>query len=380
MDAAASAMLLTRAQMSTTSFVEGSRGGDRISDYKHMLAVLDYILRSAPDWTTAASGVGLVGLPMFAVMDSVLGTTNGYAAFLDPDVNVHMKDILDEWGMYLQSSASRHVLDTHELGWFCPTAIQALTRCANEPSQSNHKFDEFYDCDSNDAHYGFTSWDDFFTRRIRTGVRPVAEPDDDDVLVHACESVAYNLEEGVNLRDSFFVKGQPYSPQDMLANDPLAAYFARGTVYQAFLSALAYHRWHAPVSGVVRRAFVQVGTYFSLPSWMGVASMGDNPDRMVPSQSYLSAMATRGIVIIEADNREIGLVAFVAVGMSEVSTCDVTVREGQHVVKGDETGMFRFGGSSYCLLFRHDLRLDGLPDVQNEESCAVRSKLATVGR
>ncbi|GAB0139990.1 hypothetical protein EsHS_00000628 [Epichloe bromicola] len=351
MDAAASAMLLTRAQMSTSSspasFVEGSRGGDRISDYKHMLAVLDYILRSAPDWTTAASGVGLVGLPMFAVMDSVLGTTNGYAAFLDPDVNVHMKDILDEWGMYLQS---------------------------------NHKFDEFYDCDSNDAHYGFTSWDDFFTRRIRTGVRPVAEPDDDDVLVHACESVAYNLEEGVNLRDSFFVKGQPYSPQDMLANDPLAAYFARGTVYQAFLSALAYHRWHAPVSGVVRRAFVQVGTYFSLPSWMGVASMGDNPDRMVPSQSYLSAMATRGIVIIEADNREIGLVAFVAVGMSEVSTCDVTVREGQHVVKGDETGMFRFGGSSYCLLFRHDLRLDGLPDVQNEESCAVRSKLATVGR
>lgn len=37
-------------------------GGGKFSDYKHMLAVLDYILRSAPDWTTGASGVGLVGL------------------------------------------------------------------------------------------------------------------------------------------------------------------------------------------------------------------------------------------------------------------------------------------------------------------------------
>lgn len=97
---------------------------------------------------------------------------------------------------------------------------------------------------------------------------------------------------------------------------------------------------------------------------MGVASMGDNPNRVVPSQNYLSAMATRGIVIIKADNREIGLVAFVAVGMSEVSTCNVTVREGQHVVKGDETGMLRFGGSSYCL----SCASMALPDVQNEES------------
>lgn len=94
---------------------------------------------------------------------------------------MHRKDILDEWGMYLQvfcslprplffemklpaqqgekSSASRHVLVTHELGWFCPTAIQAPIRCANDSSHSNHTFDEFYDCDSNDAHYGFKSWD-----------------------------------------------------------------------------------------------------------------------------------------------------------------------------------------------------------------------------
>jgi phosphatidylserine decarboxylase len=31
----------------------------------------------------------------------------------------------------------------------------------------------------------------------------------------------------------------------------LAKHFVGGTVYQAFLSALFYHRWHAPVDGVI---------------------------------------------------------------------------------------------------------------------------------
>ncbi len=35
----------------------------------------------------------------------------------------------------------------------------------------------------------------------------------------------------------------------MLDNDPLVDKFVGGTIYQAFLSALSYHRWHAPVSG-----------------------------------------------------------------------------------------------------------------------------------
>ena len=49
---------------------------------------------------------------------------------------------------------------------------------------------------------------------------------------------------------------------------------------------------------------------------------------------------------------------FVAVGMSEVSSCDIGVQEGQRVEKGDEIGMFHYGGSSHCLLFRDDVNLD----------------------
>jgi phosphatidylserine decarboxylase len=47
-----------------------------------------------------------------------------------------------------------------------------------------------------------------------------------------------------------------------------------------------------------------------------------------------------------------GLLCFVAVGMAEVSSCVLSVKQGQHVNKGEEIGFFQFGGSSHCLVFR----------------------------
>lgn len=64
--------------------------------------------------------------------------------------------------------------------------------------------------------------------------------------------------------------------------------------------------------------------------------------------------------------------------MDEVSTCEITVKEGQHVEKGDETGMFHFGGSTHCLIFRPGVKLQGFPQPGRSENVPVRSKLATV--
>ncbi|KAG9529128.1 hypothetical protein KCU71_g23417, partial [Aureobasidium melanogenum] len=150
---------------------------------------------------------------------------------------------------------------------------------------------------------------------------------------------------------------------------------------QAFLSALSYHRWHAPVSGTIKKAFVQDGTYFSEPLFEG---LGDPNTKEIDAhgistgQGYLSALATRAIIFIEADNPAIGLMAFIGIGMDEVSTCEITVKEGDHVKKGQETGMFHFGGSSHCLLFRNGVKLSGFPQPGRQENVPVRSKLATV--
>jgi phosphatidylserine decarboxylase len=209
----------------------------------------------------------------------------------------------------------------------------------------------------------------------------VASPDDDSVVANACESKVYNISYKAQLRDSFYAKGQPYSLLDMLAHDPLAEHFADGTVYQAFLSALSYHRWHSPVSGKIKRAFLKEGTYFSEPLFEGVGLPGneDIDKRGIGlAQGYLSSMATRAIFFIEADSKEIGLMACVFIGMDEVSTCDITVKEGHRVKKGDELGMFHFGGSSHCLVFRPSVKLGGFPEVGREENVPVRGKLAVV--
>lgn len=167
----------------------------------------------------------------------------------------------------------------------------------------------------------------------------------------------------------------------MLNHDPLAREFSGGTIYQAFLSALSYHRWHSPVSGTVKRAFVVDGTYFSEPLFEGLSDAGElsiDTRGIGVAQGYLSALATRAVILIEADNPKIGLMGFVGIGMDEVSTCEITVKEGQRIKKGEQTGMFHFGGSSHCLLFRKGVQVEGFPDVGRQENVPVRGKLAVV--
>ncbi|KXX76362.1 Phosphatidylserine decarboxylase proenzyme 3 [Madurella mycetomatis] len=177
-------------------------------------------------------------------------------------------------------------------------------------------------------------------RAGQNSARPVASPDDDNTVVNACESKVFNIGRDAKLRDKFWIKGQPYSVVSMLGNDLLARQFDGATVYQAFLSALSYHRWHAPVSGKVKHCFVGEGTYFSEPLFelMAEGSGEINAQGIAIAQGYLAALATRAVTFLEADNPAIGLMAFIGVGMDEVSTCEITVKEGQRLRKGGEIG------------------------------------------
>jgi phosphatidylserine decarboxylase len=184
----------------------------------------------------------------------------------------------------------------------------------------------------------------------------------------------------VQRQDQFWIKSQPYSLQDMLAGDESAGQFVVGTVYQAFLSATNYHRWHSPVAGTIVRAFVQEGTYYSEADSEGAKAVEPRN-----SQSYLAHVATRAVILIEADNPVIGLTAFVPVGMSEVSSCMIgeKIQPGYHVAKGEELGYFQFGGSTHCLVFRPgaiaDFSLTAVPQPHDPHPplVRVRSKLAT---
>ncbi|KAL3478852.1 Phophatidylserine decarboxylase-domain-containing protein [Aspergillus californicus] len=361
-------------------------GCSEIRDYHHMLRVLNHLLTTAPSWNDLSLKVGLVGLPINAVFDWSMGTPSGYAAYLDPDINAMLKKVLNAWGEYLMSPESAKVLDDTQYGWFGETGKKNLVHVANAPQETSHAFDEMFICDPPAKYHGYKSWDDFFTRLFRPGIRPVASPEDDSVIVNACESQPYKVARDVKAKDTFWIKAQPYSVYDMLAHDSLAAEFVGGTVYQAFLSALSYHRWHAPVSGKIVKAYVVDGTYYSEPLFEGLwdSEKGQeskiDPSGEVLTQEYLSCVATRAIIFIQCDNPAIGLMAFLGVGMCEVSTCDITVSEGQHVRKGEQLGMFHFGGSTHCLLFRKGVDIDGFPSADLERNVPVNSQLATVSR
>ena len=85
-----------------------------------------------------------------------------------------------------------------------------------------------------------------------------------------------------------------------------------------------------------------------------------------------------------ADNPDIGLIAFTSVGMGEVLSNDIRVKAGDHVKKGDEIGMFHFGGSTYCLVFQpwvkimFDIHGDTSGTSNGLSSISVKSKIAFV--
>ncbi len=333
-----------------------------LSSPEQLLRLIDEVLTVAPEF-----GSQTVTLPLGAVLDWAMGTPAGHAAFRDPRVNTALKAILQQWCAFLESPESLYVLNDSPTGWTSQAARQAVGIGQ-------------YEHDPADAHWGFTSWNDFFTRRFRDGQRPVAAPDNDKVIVSACESTPYNLRTDVQHRDRFWIKDEPYSLQDLLCNDPSVPQFVGGTVYQAFLSATNYHRWHSPVAGTVLRAYLVDGTYYS----EGDAD-GTDAQQETSAQTYLAHVAARAVVIIDADDPVIGQMAFIAVGMSEVSSCLFApdIKPGHHLAKGEELGHFRFGGSTHCLVFRPgtigEFSLQALPQRHdpNAPLVNVRSEIAT---
>ncbi|OBF87995.1 hypothetical protein A5791_18975 [Mycobacterium sp. 852002-51163_SCH5372311] len=332
-----------------------------LHDVPQLLRMINEVLTMAPEF-----GDNAVTLPLNAILDWTMGTPAGFAAYRDPRVNAILKKILNAWCEFLSSADSLYVLNDSPSGWKC----EAARRAVGIEEFVHHPADE---------HWGFKSWNDFFTRRFTEGARPVASPEDEKVIVSACESTPYRISTGVQRQDRFWIKRQPYSLNDLLANDDAVDQFVDGTVYQAFLSATNYHRWHSPVAGTIVRAFVKEGTYYSEDDSEGAEALDPTT-----SQSYLAHVATRAIILIEADDPCIGLLAFLGVGMSEVSSCiiDPDVKPGYHVAKGDELGYFQFGGSTECLIFRRgaiaDVNLAAVPQPQNPNPplVRVRSRLA----
>ncbi len=331
-------------------------------DIAGLMALLDAVTTYAPPFSTDE----LVGCPINALLDWPMCMPSGFAFFQFPQVNDRLRAVLEQWSRFLSGPESRRYLTTSSpTGWFSPEAAK-------------HVDMSLFDCAPDEPHYGYQSWNDFFTRKLKPGIRPVAGPGDPAIVTSACESTPYRLQAKAKLQDAFWLKAQPYSLRDIFSPGrlDLAEHFVGGTVYQAFLNAYNYHRWHAPVAGTIVEAYNLPGTYYAEAPSEGLDPAGPNN-----SQGFITAIATRAIIVIDTGIAGLGRVACVFVGMSEISSCILSVRTGRAVEKGEELGYFQYGGSTHCLIFEPKVQLSFGPQPPFDHDTPlvlVNAPLATV--
>ena len=106
---------------------------------------------------------------------------------------------------------------------------------------------------------GFRSFNDFFTRRLVAGARPVAP--DARILVSPADGKVEDLGP-IDRASTLLVKGKLYEVGDLLGSDEEAARFEGGSYFIVYLSPRDYHRVHAPVTGPVETLRYVPGTLF----------------------------------------------------------------------------------------------------------------------
>lgn len=141
-------------------------------------------------------------------------------------------------------------------------------------------------------------------------------------------------------------KGNSYRIPQLLKDSKYANRFKDGVFTHSYLTPYTYHRYHTPVRGTVLEVNAiseQVYANVTLNK-DGHLSAGDATGYQFKQD--------RGLVVIESP---IGLVALVPIGMDFISSCNISVDEGDYLNKGDEFGYFLFGGSDMIMLFEKDV-------------------------
>lgn len=198
----------------------------------------------------------------------------------------------------------------------------------------------------------YRSFNEFFTRPLQDGARPLADAD------FLCPVDGAISQFGAIERDQIFqAKGHRYSTTALLGGDrELAARFENGSFATLYLSPRDYHRIHMPCAGKLTRMIYVPGALFSVnpTTARGVPGLFARNERVVCL--FESAVGPFALVLVGATI--VGSMATVWHGTVNPPRPGV-VREWrydeQNIVlhQGEEMGRFLLG-SPVVLLFPRD--------------------------
>lgn len=209
-------------------------------------------------------------------------------------------------------------------GWLLDRRISALA-VPGFIRKNNIRMDDF-------EQRAFTSFNDFFTRRVRAERRPIdREPAH---LIAPCDSklTAFPIGE-----DSWFlIKGVEYTLEGLLRDKALADRFLGGTLLLFRLTVGDYHRYSYVDSGFIGPEAHIDGVFHTV-----------NP--AAASRYPIYRENTREFALLESEH--FGSLLQMEVGAAMVGRI-VNEPGNRAVQRGEEKGRFEFGGSTVIVLLQ----------------------------
>jgi phosphatidylserine decarboxylase len=190
--------------------------------------------------------------------------------------------------------------------------------------------------------FDYKTFNEFFYRALKPEVRPIAPGERVAVFPADGRHLAFP---DIQAAAGFYVKGSKFSFAELLGDEQVAAKFAGGAMLISRLCPVDYHRFHFPVSGIPGEPRLINGWLYSV-----------SPVALRRRLRYL-VENKREVTLIESP--VFGTVAVVEVGATNVGSIRQSFVPGRPVAKGDEKGLFAFGGSCVITIFqRARIRFD----------------------
>jgi phosphatidylserine decarboxylase len=196
----------------------------------------------------------------------------------------------------------------------------------------------------------YACFNDFFTRALKPGARPV----DPGIDVVVCPADGAVSQIGA-VRDGrvFQAKGQDFSVTELLGGDArAAANFARGQFVTVYLSPRDYHRVHMPVAGTLTRMVHVPGDLFSVNTVTAeeVPRLFARNERVVCH--FDTAFGPMVVVLVGAmivASIETVWAGLVTPQRRRIRTFEYGNTKPIHLEKGQEMGRFLLGSTAIVL-------------------------------
>ena len=192
----------------------------------------------------------------------------------------------------------------------------------------------------------YPSFNAFFTRALKPGIRPIAEGD--KTLISPVDGAISQLGQIRNDR-VFQAKGQSFSLTELLGGDTERAQaFEDGEFTTIYLSPKDYHRIHMPVTGTLREMVYIPGKLFSVnpvtaDNVPNLFARNERVACLFDTDAGPMALVLVGAMIV--GSVETTWAGIVAPGGGQITTTRYAGDDAITIEKGEEMGRFRLGST-----------------------------------